>query len=333
MKRLIAEAEALRRGLPGPVSCFLAAGKHMLPRFLINIGPYRASTRVTSRTMATSQKIALAQMTSTSDTAHNLDICTRLAREAKTKGCLMLFLPENFAFIGPEPGAALLSGLSQDLSKSLPGSLIHSYRSMAKEVSIWLSLGGMQTIGPDEGHSFNTHILIDDAGEIQALYNKMHLFDVDVPNGPVLLESRFAAPGTRAVCADTPIGRLGMMVCYDLRFPSLSQHLTFDQGAEILTYPSAFTRPTGEAHWEVLLRARAIESQCYVIAAAQAGCHNEKRESYGHSMVIDPWGKIIAQLEDPLQTGIAVCEIDLHQIRDIRAKMPISEHRKRGFLT
>jgi predicted amidohydrolase len=278
-------------------------------------------------------RVAVAQMTSTSDITQNLSTCTQLAREAKAQGCTMLFLPENFSFIGTEPGEALKRGLAQDISqqRTSASSLLTSYQTLAREVGIWLSLGGMATIGPDPQHSYNTHVILDNQGQIREAYQKIHLFDVDVPNGPVLMESRFASPGNRSVvCEDTPIGNIGLMVCYDLRFSELSCQLAFEKGAHVLTYPSAFTRITGEAHWEVLLRARAIETQCYVIAAAQAGWHNEKRESYGHSMVIDPWGKVIAKLDDPLGTGIACCEIDQRRLDEVRTRMPISEHRSKG---
>uniref|UniRef100_M8CGE0 Nitrilase-like protein n=1 Tax=Aegilops tauschii TaxID=37682 RepID=M8CGE0_AEGTA len=134
--------------------------------------------------------------------------------------------------------------------------------------------------------------------------------------------------GDTVVVVDSPFGRLGLTVCYDLRFPELYQCLRFKHQAQVLLVPSAFTKVTGEAHWEILLRARAIETQCYVIAAAQAGKHNEKRESYGDSIIIDPWGTVIARLPDRLSTGFAVADIDLSKVEAVRSKMPISEHRK-----
>jgi predicted amidohydrolase len=161
---------------------------------------------------------------------------------------------------------------------------------------MWLSLGGFQEKGPDDSHQYNTHVLIDDSGEIRSSYRKIHLFDVDVPGNMVYKESRFTTAGDTVVAVDSPFGRLGLTVCYDLRFPELYQCLRFKHQAQVLLVPSAFTKVTGEAHWEILLRARAIETQCYVIAAAQAGKHNEKRESYGDSIIIDPWGTVIARL-------------------------------------
>lgn len=232
------------------------------------------------------------------------------------------------------------------------------YRELAASTGLWLSLGGFQEAGPDPDHVFNAHIIVNSNGDVVAVYRKIHLFDVEVPNGPVLLESRFTLPGATMVCCDSPIGRLGLTTCYDLRFPELYQRLVFDHGAKILLVPSAFTVPTGmhlgmgyraqiylfmvhlfvnpssgEAHWEVLLRARAIETQSYVIAAAQAGQHNEKRKSYGHSMAADPWGRVVGSLEDPLATGIALVSIDMDELKDIRTKMPVEKHRSKGRST
>ncbi|KAK4402330.1 Deaminated glutathione amidase, chloroplastic/cytosolic [Sesamum angolense] len=159
-------------------------------------------------------------------------------------------------------------------------------------------------------------------------FSYMHLFDVDVPGGAVYKESSFTEPGKDVVAVDSPFGRLGLTVCYDLRFPELYQQLRFHHGAEVLLVPAAFTTVTGAAHWEVLLRARAIETQCYVIAAAQAGKHSEKRESYGDTLIIDPWGTVIGRLPDRLSTGIAVADIEFSLIESVRSKMPISQHRK-----
>ncbi|PSS33452.1 Nitrilase-like protein, partial [Actinidia chinensis var. chinensis] len=153
-------------------------------------------------------------------------------------------------------------------------------------------------------------------------------FDVDVPGGTVYKESSFTEAGKEIVAVDSPFGRLGVTVCYDLRFPELYQQLRFNHEAQVLLVPAAFTKVTGQAHWEILLRARAIETQCYVIAAAQAGKHNDKRESYGNTLIIDPWGTVVGRLPDRLSTGITVADIDFSMIDSVRAKMPISKHRK-----
>ncbi|KAJ9519854.1 hypothetical protein QJQ45_014577, partial [Haematococcus lacustris] len=208
--------------------------------------------------------------------------------------------------------------------------------------------GEGQGLGP---RIFNTHCLVNPEGCLLAAYRKaawpqIHLFDVDVPNGPVLMESRTTAPGDKLVVCPGPGGlQLGLTTCYDLRFPELYQRLTWELGAQLIAVPSAFTKITGAAHWEVLLRARAIECQAYVVAAAQAGRHNEKRESWGHAMIVDPWGEVIGRLDDPLATGafccsarrdakaldcIATAEVHLARLAAVREKMPIQAHRRKG---
>ena len=194
----------------------------------------------------------------------NFETCSTLASAAASQGCSILFLPECFAYIGIAGNDALA------VMEPLDGPLMARYRQLAKDTGVWLSLGGFPETGPDADHRYNTHVLVDSDGDVRASYRKIHLFDVDIPNGPVLMESKTASPGDAIVAADSPIGRLGMTVCYDLRFPELYSRLRHEMGAQIMLVPSAFTKPTGEAHWEVLLRARAIETQSYVIAAAQA---------------------------------------------------------------
>lgn len=205
---------------------------------------------------------------------------------------------------------------------------MQQYQSLARESKIWLSLGGFQEKGSEEAHICNTHVVIDDAGNIRSTYRKIHLFDVDVPGGRSYKESSFTEPGKDIVALDSsPVGRLGLTVCYDLRFPELYQQLRFQHEAQVLLVPAAFTKITGQAHWEILLRARAIETQCYVIAAAQAGKHNDKRESYGDTLIIDPWGTVVGRLPDRVSTGIAVADIDLSLVDSVRTKMPIAKHR------
>ncbi|MEM9493476.1 MAG: carbon-nitrogen hydrolase family protein, partial [Myxococcota bacterium] len=162
------------------------------------------------------------------------------------------------------------------------------------------------------------------AGEIAALYRKIHLFDIDIPGRAVLRESATTAPGSSLVSVETPLARIGLSVCYDLRFPELYRELTVRHGAQILVVPAAFTAYTGAAHWHTLLRSRAIENQCYVIAAGQFGRHNEKRESYGHSLVIDPWGEIVAEVAEG--EGMAVAEVDLDHLEQTRQRMPCLDH-------
>ena len=269
-------------------------------------------------------KAAVGQMRATNDLEANFETCSTLARAAASQGCSILFLPECFAYIGMAGNDALA------VMEPLDGPLMARYRQLAKDTGVWLSLGGFPETGPDADHRYNTHVLVDSDGDVRASYRKIHLFDVDIPNGPVLMESKTASPGDAIVAADSPIGRLGMTVCYDLRFPELYSRLRHEMGANIMLVPSAFTKPTGEAHWEVLLRARAIETQSYVIAAAQAGVHSEKRESYGHAIIIDPWGKVLAKLEDPDNgIGIATADIDLGYLEDVRERIPVDEHRRK----
>ncbi|XP_049404992.1 deaminated glutathione amidase, chloroplastic/cytosolic [Solanum stenotomum] len=272
--------------------------------------------------MANSVRIAAAQMTSVNNLAVNFATCSRLVKEAASAGAKLLCFPENFSFVGD------LEGESLKIAEPLDGPIMKGYCSLARESNIWLSLGGFQEKGSDDAHLCNTHVLIDDNGNIRSTYSKMHLFDVDVPGGAVYKESSFTEAGKDIVVVDSPFGRLGVTVCYDLRFPELYQQLRFNHNAQVLLVPAAFTMVTGQAHWEILLRARAIETQCYVIAAAQAGKHNDKRESYGDTLIIDPWGTIVGRLSDRSSTGITVADIDFSLIDSVRAKMPVSKHRK-----
>ncbi|KAL4358337.1 hypothetical protein AHAS_Ahas09G0276600 [Arachis hypogaea] len=269
-----------------------------------------------------SVRVAAAQMTSINDLAANFATCSRLVKEAASAGAKLLCFPEAFSYVGAKDGDSV------SIAEPLNGPLMNKYCSLARESSIWLSLGGFQEKGSDDEHLCNTHVVVDDTGEIRSSYRKIHLFDVDVPGGRVYKESRFTEAGKDVVAVDSPIGRLGLTVCYDLRFPEIYQLLRFQHGAQVLLVPSAFTKVTGEAHWEILLRARAIENQCYVIAAAQAGKHNEKRESYGDTLIIDPWGTVVGRLPDRLSTGIVVADIDLSLVDSIREKMPIAKQRK-----
>ncbi|KAI9157738.1 hypothetical protein LWI28_027204 [Acer negundo] len=271
---------------------------------------------------ANSVRVAVAQMTSINDLAANFATCSRLVKEATSAGAKLLCFPESFAYVGANDGDIL------KVAEPLDGPTMKQYCSLARESSIWLSLGGFQQKGHDDEHLRNTHVVIDDAGNIRSTYQKIHLFDVDVPGGRVYKESQFTEPGKEIVAVDSPFGRLGLTVCYDLRFPELYQQLRFKHEAQVLLVPAAFTKLTGQAHWEILLRARAIETQCYVIAAAQAGKHNDNRESFGDSLIIDPWGTIVGRLPDPLSTGIAIADIDFSFIDSVRSKMPIDKHRK-----
>ncbi|KAK9842525.1 hypothetical protein WJX81_004325 [Elliptochloris bilobata] len=249
-------------------------------------------------------------MTATGDTDRNFETCRHLAQEAVRRKCSMMFLPECCTFIGRNREETLAA------AQPLEGPLMARYRGLARETGLWLSLGGFQETGPDAAHTHNTHVVLDARGDTVAAYRKVHLFDVDqsAQGGPVLKESRGTAPGRELVACDSPIGRLGLSVCYDLRFPAVYQELVYGRGAEILLVPSAFTVRTGAAHWHVLLRARAIETQTYVLAAAQVGRHNETRESYGHTLAVNPWGDIVGEVAEPV-TGITVVRIDRGELQ------------------
>lgn len=263
--------------------------------------------------------LAVGQMCATGDVEENFGTCERLVKKAAARGANMLSLPECFAFIG-EKDTDLL-----DFAQPIESPLVERYRMLAKDHGIWLSLGGLQEKVDGLPKAANAHLVIDAEGTLVSVYRKIHLFDVDIPGGPRLLESKATVGGEKLVVTDTPVGKVGLSVCYDLRFAE--QYLALTQmGAQVLLIPAAFTLPTGKEHWEPLLRARAIETQCYVAAAAQRGRHNSRRESYGHAMIVDPWGSIVAQCSD--REDIAVAEIDLDYVDNVRKRMPVFEHRR-----
>eukprot|EP00752_Nemacystus_decipiens_P006791 g6098.t1 len=289
--------------------------------------------------------VAVGQMTATSSKLHNFDVCARLVKEAVAAGASFLALPECFNFIGEHWTETVKA------AEPLTGPSMTRYCNLAKDHGIWLSLGGFQENAPPEGglpahrtdrddeprqpcpsqsqgsRVFNTHVIISGSGVIEAAYRKIHLFDVDIPGGPVLMESRYTQAGREmSVCEGSPAGRLGLSTCYDLRFPEM--YTCLSKSSQVLLVPSAFTVPTGRAHWEVLLRARAIETQAYVIASAQVGQHNEKRASYGHSVIVDPWGRVLADAGGEDSPCIRTAEIDLPKVDEIRSSMPIQQHRR-----
>ncbi|XP_032060516.1 deaminated glutathione amidase isoform X1 [Aythya fuligula] len=267
--------------------------------------------------------VAVGQVTSTPDKEPNFAACSALVREAARRGACLVFLPEGFDYIGRDPAQTL------SLAEGLDGDLMGRYARLARDCGVWLSLGGFHERGQDWAATqriYNCHVLLDPTGRVAAAYRKTHLCDVELEGRVSMKESGFTNRGTEIVPpVSTPAGKLGLSICYDLRFPEISLALR-RAGAEILTYPSAFTVTTGSAHWEVLLRARAIESQCYVVAAAQTGRNHEGRASYGHSLVVDPWGTVVAQRgEGP---GLCYAEIDLEYLQRVRREIPVQEHRR-----
>jgi predicted amidohydrolase len=262
--------------------------------------------------------IAAAQMVSTADKGHNLEVATRLVRQAAGLGARLVGLPENFSWMGPEPertGAA----------EPLDGPTLARMAQLARELKLTLLAGSVLETGAAGGRLYNTSVLFGPGGERLAVYRKMHLFDVEVGDGATYQESAAVAPGTEVVAAETEVGRLGLSVCYDLRFPELYRRLS-KEGATLLAVPAAFTMMTGKDHWEVLLRARAIENQAYVLAPAQGGRHSANRLTYGHAMVVDPWGLVTARASEG--EGLAVAPVDPELQARIRRNLPCLQHRR-----
>ncbi|MEX1993843.1 MAG: carbon-nitrogen hydrolase family protein [Steroidobacteraceae bacterium] len=267
--------------------------------------------------------VAAVQMTSVADVACNLDAARQLVLRARAGGACLAVLPENFCFMGRTE--AERRGI---VEPDGDGPVQRAVAAMARESAIWIVAGTQPIAVPGEGRPANACIVYDDTGRRVARYDKIHLFDVDLPGGREgYRESANAVPGVKPVTVDTPAGRLGLTVCYDLRFPELFRQLV-SEGAEIFTVPSAFTGPTGRAHWEVLLRARAIEDLCFVVAAAQSGVHDNDRETYGDSLIADYWGRVIAR--QPRGSGVVLAALDRAGQRATRASFPALQHRKIG---
>jgi predicted amidohydrolase len=265
-------------------------------------------------------RIAVCQTTTGIDPAANACALVRSVAEAKAGGAAMLFTPEMSGMLDRERERALGKVRAEEDDEVLA-----SVRNAAAEAGIWVHLGSLALKG-EGGKLVNRGFVIDGKGEIRARYDKIHLFDVDLPTGESWRESAMYEAGRGAVIVhDTPVGKLGLTICYDLRFPELFQRLS-DAGADLISVPAAFTVPTGKAHWQVLLRARAIEAELFAVAAAQAGRHEDGRETYGHSLVADPWGEVLLEMgEEP---GLAFAEIDLNRIADVRSRIPVHQHRR-----
>lgn len=264
-------------------------------------------------------KIALAQMTSGIDPAANARTVAEAIAEAAAGGAAMLFTPEMSGVLDRDRARAANSIASEQQDVTLAAA-----RDAAARHGIWVHIGSL-ALRRDDGKFANRGFVIDAAGEIRARYDKLHLFDVDLPTGESWRESAAYAAGETAVVVDTPVGTLGLSICYDLRFADLYRALS-SAGATILSVPAAFTRPTGAAHWHLLMRARAIESGAFVVAAAQTGTHEDGRATYGHSLVIGPWGDILLDMGEP--AGIGFAEIDLESVAAVRARIPVIEHRR-----
>jgi predicted amidohydrolase len=257
--------------------------------------------------------VAAIQMTSLADVGKNLDTARRLLRDARDRGACLAVLPENFSFMGRNEAERRAV-----VERDGDGPAQSAVAAMARELRMWIVAGTQPIAVPGDPRPANVCMVYDDQGGRAARYDKIHLFDVDLPGGREgYRESTNAVPGSKPVLVDPPAGRLGLTVCYDLRFPELFRRLV-SEGAEIFSVPSAFTAPTGRAHWETLLRARAIENQAYVIAPAQGGTHASGRRTYGHTMIVDPWGVVLGM--QPEGEGVVLAEIDLEHSRQLRRR-------------
>lgn len=264
-------------------------------------------------------RAAILQMTSGIDPAVNAATLTRAIKAAAAEGATMLFTPEMSGLLDRDRARAASSIVAEADDR-----VLGAVREAAAKFGLWVHLGSLALRG-EGARLVNRGFVIDATGAIRVRYDKIHLFDVDLPTGESWRESAAYAAGDTAVVADTPIGRLGLSICYDLRFPDLYRALS-DAGATVLAVPAAFTRPTGAAHWHVLLRARAIENAAFVIAAAQCGAHEDGRETFGHSLAIDPWGEVLADLQD--NVGLRLVDLDAARVAEVRQRIPVISHRR-----
>ena len=265
-------------------------------------------------------KVAAVQMTSTPDLERNLQCAKALVEQAASEGAKLVLLPECVVHLGP--GSAKLK-YAEALDDR--GPILSRFAALALDHKLDLIVGGFWEKSPSADHVYNTSVHLGPDGQVKAAYRKIHLFDVDLSDGTRLRESDTMLASDQPTTTQTCAGLVGMSICYDVRFPELYRRLV-DQGATVLTVPAAFTLTTGKDHWHVLLRARAIESQCYVIAAAQTGLHFGERRSYGHALVCDPWGTVIAECGEG--EGLAIGYVDPAYVDKVRASVPSLRHRR-----
>jgi deaminated glutathione amidase len=265
-------------------------------------------------------KAAMIQMRSGLAPAANIDAAARMIGEAKSAGADYVQTPEMTNILAAKREQLFSVIVDEDADTSLT-----TLRELARKLGIYIHIGSLAIkVSPDK--AANRSFLISPKGDIAARYDKIHMFDVDLAGGESYRESRSYRPGEQAVLSDLPWGRLGLTICYDLRFPALYRALA-EAGATMLTIPSAFTQQTGEAHWHLLVRARAVENGCFVFAAAQAGKHESGRETFGHSLIVDPWGRVLA--EGGSEPGVVMAEIDLAEVAKARARIPSLQHGRR----
>ncbi len=265
-------------------------------------------------------RIALYQSRTGIDPQANARALVSAVEEASAGGAAMLFTPEMSGLLDRDRERA-----AANLRSEADDPALAAVRAAAVRTGLWVHLGSLAVRDEAGGKLYNRAFLIDGEGEVRARYDKLHLFDVDLPAGESWRESASYAPGGRAVVADSPAGPLGLSICYDLRFPDLYRALT-DSGAQVLAIPAAFTVPTGRAHWHILMRARAIEAGAFVAAAAQWGRHEDGRETFGHSLVVGPWGEVLLDMGEG--EGVGFADIDLAEVEAVRSRLPALRHRR-----
>ncbi len=261
---------------------------------------------------------ACLQITAGPEIGPNVERATALIREARNRGADFIALPENATMIEPDPDSALHKALPEPEHPGLAG-----FRALAGETGAWILIGSLSIRDPGSDKIANRSFLIDASGGIVARYDKIHLFDVNLREDEWYRESDNVRPGAQAVIAPSPWGLMGLTICYDLRFPQLYREIAH-AGASLITIPAAFTRTTGRAHWHILVRARAIETGCFVFAPAQCGEHAQGRQTYGHSLIVDPWGEVLADGGE--EEGIILAEIDIDLVAKARARVPSLDH-------
>jgi predicted amidohydrolase len=268
-------------------------------------------------------KAACIQVNASNDMDRNIQAAAALACDARAAGAELVVMPENVSMMEWGRANILAKAMPEDSHKAL-----QAFKELAGETGLWLHTGSLAVLLPEEEKVANRSYVLSPSGEIVAVYDKIHMFDVDLGEGEVYRESATFAPGREAVLAATPWAPIGMSICYDLRFPQLYRTLA-QAGAQILVVPAAFTRITGKAHWHVLLRARAIETGSFVLAPAQCGEHAGGRQTFGHTLIVSPWGAILADAGE--QPGYIMANLDLDQVAEARGKVPSLEH-DRAFI-
>lgn len=262
-------------------------------------------------------RVAVCQMNARDDRAANLAVARGLLERAAEAGATLAVLPEYVDYLGPSAGLPA--------PEPVDGEFAEFFAAAARELGLWVHAGSFHEAGPDPERTWNTSLVFDPSGALVATYRKIHLYDVEIPGRVSYQESRSVAPGKETVVAEIDGVPTGLSICYDLRFPELYRRLAID-GAKVLVVPAAFMLHTGRDHWEVLLRARAIENQCYVVAAGQIGDHDPGRTCFGRSMIVDPWGTVVAQAPDTV--GVVTADLDLARLDEIRTTVPSLANRR-----